>query len=71
VPSAEKHASDEALSFAEYVPKTYQGAATDRHETNMLSKKQVLKRQFTLITMLGFASTVGKCEVYIPCFRSS
>ena len=64
VPPTDRHACDNASSIKEYVPKTYQGTAADRHEMSMLGKKQVLRRQFKFMTMLGFASTVSKCEDY-------
>lgn len=39
------------------VPERYHGTADDAHDMNMLGKKQVLRRNFNFITMLGFAST--------------
>lgn len=62
IPLTDRNAFDDDLPFKEYVPKTYQGTATDRQEMSMLGKKQVLKRQFKFMTMLGFASTVSMCE---------
>lgn len=40
------------------VPVKYRGTAVDKHDMNMLGKRQVLRRQFGFSTMLGFASTV-------------
>lgn len=62
VPLADRSARDNVSSIKEHVPKTYQGTAADRHEMSMLGKKQVLRRQFKFMTMLGFASTVSKHE---------
>ena len=62
VPLTDRVTCDNASSIKEYVPKTFQGTATDRHEMSMLGKKQVLRRQFKFMTMLGFASTVSKYE---------
>ncbi|KAI7335498.1 hypothetical protein KC315_g3197 [Hortaea werneckii] len=41
-----------------YVPKEYQGTPTDRQDMHALGRKQVLRRRFKFLTMLGFASTV-------------
>lgn len=40
------------------LPAKYGGTAADRMDMSMLGKKQVLRRQFSFSTMLGFASTV-------------
>ena len=40
------------------VPEKYRGTAADQHDMAVLGKKQVLRRNFNFITMLGFASTV-------------
>lgn len=63
-PPATTHnsACDDALSSDDCVQNAYQGTAADRREMRMLGKKQVLRRQFKFVTMLGFASTVSKCE---------
>ncbi|KAF1956444.1 amino acid transporter-like protein [Byssothecium circinans] len=45
---------DEKISI---VPQKYHGTDADRHEMHMLGKKQVLRRNFSFLTMLGFAST--------------
>jgi choline transport protein len=39
------------------VPERYHGTSADAHDMAMLGKKQVLRRNFNFITMLGFAST--------------
>lgn len=39
------------------VPEKYRGTAADRHDMTVMGNKQVLRRNFTFITMLGFAST--------------
>ncbi|KAI6833133.1 amino acid transporter-like protein [Hortaea werneckii] len=41
-----------------HVPKEYQGTLTDRQDMHALGRKQVLRRRFKFLTMLGFASTV-------------
>ncbi|RMD43711.1 hypothetical protein DV735_g1452, partial [Chaetothyriales sp. CBS 134920] len=41
----------------EHVAAKYRGTDADRHEMEMLGKKQVLRRNFNFLTMLGFAST--------------
>ncbi|KAI6894785.1 amino acid transporter-like protein [Hortaea werneckii] len=41
-----------------HVPKEYQGTPTDRQDMHTLGRKQVLRRRFKFLTMLGFASTV-------------
>lgn len=40
------------------VPEKYRGTVADQHDMVVLGKKQVLRRNFKFITMLGFASTV-------------
>lgn len=39
------------------VPEKYRGTNADAHDMSVLGKKQVLRRNFGFITMLGFAST--------------
>ncbi|KAF2728896.1 amino acid transporter-like protein [Polyplosphaeria fusca] len=39
------------------VAERYRGTDADRHDMTVLGKKQVLRRNFTFLTMLGFAST--------------
>ena len=41
------------------VPNKYRGTAADQHDMAVLGKKQVLRRNFKFLTILGFASTVG------------
>ena len=36
----------------------WRGTDTDRHDMTVLGKKQVLRRNFNFVTMLGFSSTV-------------
>jgi hypothetical protein len=71
VPSTEMQAFDDGLSSKEFVPKTYQGTAADRHEMSMLGKKQVLRRQFKFTTMLGFASTVVSQTYMLSASKSN
>ena len=40
------------------VSEKYRGTAADQHDMRVLGKKQVLRRNFKGITMLGFASMV-------------
>lgn len=60
VPSMDRYVCDDSRAPEEYVPDQYQGTAADRREMSMLGKKQVLRRQFKFMTMLGFASTVSR-----------
>ncbi|KAJ4301530.1 hypothetical protein N0V90_003623 [Kalmusia sp. IMI 367209] len=39
------------------VPQKYHGTDADKHDMDVLGKKQVLRRNFNFLTMLGFAST--------------
>ncbi|KAK5130535.1 hypothetical protein LTR08_001965 [Meristemomyces frigidus] len=48
------------------VPAKYRGTATDQHDMLVLGKKQVLRRNFKFITMLGFASTVMVAWEILP-----
>lgn len=41
-----------------HIPEKYRGTSVDRHDMHVLGKKQVLRRNFKGITMLGFASMV-------------
>lgn len=61
-PHTDNHTTSDACSSNEYVREAYQGTASDRREMTMLGKRQVLRRQFSFVTMLGFASTVSKCR---------
>ena len=40
-----------------HVAQNYRGTSADEHDMAVLGKKQVLRRNFSFITMLGFAST--------------
>lgn len=60
VPSMDRYVCDDSRAPEGNVPDQYQGTAADRREMSMLGKKQVLRRQFKFMTMLGFASTVSK-----------
>ena len=60
--ASEYRICNDALSSDGCVQQAYRGTATDRREMRMLGKKQVLRRQFKFVTMLGFASTVSKCR---------
>ena len=49
------------------VPQKYLGTEADRRDMITLGKKQVLRRNFGLITMLGFGSTViCSWEIVLP-----
>ncbi|RMZ89389.1 hypothetical protein DV736_g3379, partial [Chaetothyriales sp. CBS 134916] len=51
------------------IPTKYRGTAADQRDMEVLGKKQVLRRNFKFITMLGFASTVmASWEVLLPLF---
>lgn len=51
------------------VPAKYQGTSADQKDMMVLGKKQVLRRNFRFITMLGFGSTViCSWEVILPVF---
>ena len=52
---AEKELNEPGISAA--VPAQYRGTENDRRDMNMLGKKQVLRRNFKFVTLLGFAST--------------
>ena len=41
------------------VPERYRGTLADHHDMIVLGKKQVLRRNFKFVTMIGFSSTVG------------
>lgn len=60
---------DKQSVLAASVPVKYQGTATDQKDMMVLGKKQVLRRNFRFITMLGFGSTViCSWEVILPVF---
>jgi len=51
------------------VPVQYRGTECDKRDMSMLGKKQVLRRNFQFLTMLGFASTVmSSWELVLPWF---
>ncbi|KIW50408.1 hypothetical protein PV05_11997 [Exophiala xenobiotica] len=51
------------------VPARYRGTATDKRDMSVMGRKQVLRRNFKFITMLGFASTVmASWEILLPLF---
>jgi len=55
----EHHFSDEDKVFAgSTVPVKYRGTRNDKDDMAVMGRKQVLRRNFKLPTMLGFASTV-------------
>lgn len=52
---------------ASTIPPKYRGTVADRKDMSTLGKKQVLRRNFEFITMLGFASTViVSWEIILP-----
>ncbi|KAH8807096.1 amino acid/polyamine transporter I [Xylogone sp. PMI_703] len=51
------------------IPVKYRGTAADKRDMHVLGKKQVLRRNFKFVTMLGFASTVtASWELLLPLF---
>ena len=59
VPGDDSSSRDEEKVHAgTHVPDKYRGTAVDQQDMVVLGKKQVLRRNFKFITMLGFASTV-------------
>lgn len=59
--SAEYHASTS-------IPERYQGSPEDRHDMAVLGKQQVLCRNFSLFSMLGFASLAVMSWEIMPVF---
>lgn len=60
---------DKNSALAPSVAPKYLGTASDQHDMMTLGKKQVLRRNFRFITMLGFGSTViCSWEVILPVF---
>ena len=54
------YAVDETMVFDSSISNVaakYRGTDSDAHDMAMLGKKQVLRRNFGFLTMLGFAST--------------
>ncbi|EXJ56541.1 hypothetical protein A1O7_06885 [Cladophialophora yegresii CBS 114405] len=63
------HDGDKDLDEDFGVPERYRGTADDKREMSMLGKKQVLRRNFRFVTMVGFASTVmASWEILLPLF---
>ena len=63
--NAEKALNEPGISAA--IPTKYRGTDHDKREMIMLGKKQVLRRNFRFVTMLGFASTVmASWEILLP-----
>ncbi|KAH8602283.1 amino acid transporter-like protein [Bisporella sp. PMI_857] len=61
-------ASDKEVDEYE-LPARYRGTEADKRDMLTLGKKQVLRRNFKFITMLGFASTVmASWELMLPLF---
>ncbi|KAK5125220.1 hypothetical protein LTR85_000896 [Meristemomyces frigidus] len=56
---------DDKVSSSD-VPAKYRGTTTDQHDMLVLGKKQVLRRNFKFVTMLGFASTVMVAWEILP-----
>ncbi|RMZ07444.1 hypothetical protein D0862_04274 [Hortaea werneckii] len=58
------------VEMSSLVPTKYRGTAADARDMKILGKKQVLRRNFKFITMLGFASTVmASWEVLLVLFK--
>lgn len=54
---------------ADLVPEKFRGTSADKKDMSVLGRKQVLRRNFKFITMLGFASTVmASWEILLPLF---
>lgn len=52
---------------ANTIPLKYRGTLADQKDMSTLGKKQVLRRNFKLVTMVGFASTViVSWEILLP-----
>jgi len=59
VPRDDRFSEEDKRVFAgSTVPDRYRGTAADQHDMAMLGHKQVLRRNFSFVTMLGFSSTV-------------
>ena len=54
------------LVVSEDVPTKYRGTRADKHDMLVLGRKQVLRRNFTFPTMLGFSSTVMTAWEILP-----
>ena len=55
VQDAEKELNEPGISAA--IPEKYRGTDHDKREMSMLGKKQVLRRNFKFVTMLGTAES--------------
>ncbi|KAK0346530.1 hypothetical protein LTR91_015450 [Friedmanniomyces endolithicus] len=62
--SPSEHDDDKVVSKS--VPEKFRGTTTDRHDMLLLGKKQVLRRNFNFLTMLGFSSTVMTAWEILP-----
>lgn len=52
---------------ADTIPPKYRGTLADQKDMSTLGKKQVLRRNFKFVTMVGFASTViVSWEILLP-----
>ncbi|MBA7493110.1 hypothetical protein ES702_03665 [subsurface metagenome] len=52
---------------ADSLPLKYRGTLADQRDMSTLGKKQVLRRNFKFVTMVGFASTViVSWEILLP-----
>lgn len=52
---------------ADTIPLKYRGTLADQKDMSILGKKQVLRRNFKFVTMVGFASTViVSWEILLP-----
>ncbi|KAK0249369.1 hypothetical protein LTR91_024109 [Friedmanniomyces endolithicus] len=62
--SPSEHDDDKVVS--QTLPERFRGTTTDRHDMLVLGKKQVLRRNFNFVTMLGFSSTVMTAWEILP-----
>lgn len=67
LPAPQRVPGDHEDVVSHTVPHKYRGTAADQHDMITLGKKQVLRRNFKFITMLGFGSTViCSWEIVLP-----
>ena len=67
LPASEQSATEREDVVSHMVPHKYRGTEADQRDMIVLGKKQVLRRNFKFITMLGFGSTViCSWEVVLP-----
>lgn len=52
--------------ISHHVPDKYRGTEADKQDMLILGKKQVLRRNFNFVTMLGFSSTVMTAWEILP-----